>query len=884
MIWRVQLLGRLTVTRGSQVITRFESSRVAALLAHLVLFSNHPASREELIELLWPEEEPDRGRHRLRQAIYSLRRQLEPPGIPPNTVLNADRLTASLNPHTFSCDAVDFDRLVREKRFREAKAEYRGDLLPGFYDEWILTERYRLQAIFEQLPEDAPGSQESAKAAPSSRPPFVSLPGYLTEYFGREEEKRVLFGHLATHRLITISGMGGIGKTRLAIEVAREAAFNYERTAFVPLEECFSPVAILEHIPSALQLPPSQSSPMDQMVHSLAGCKVLLILDNFEQLAGPDGAAHIEDLLHRFPEMVCLVTSRRLLGVTGECEIPLAPLPSVLVDGAIEETARSPGVALFLNRAQAARPGFQITEKNRDDIVALCNALDGLPLALEIAASRIRAFTPTEMLRQLEDRFRLLARPSRGTHKDQRHRSILATLEWSWRLLAPAQQHFLAALSIFRGGWTAELAAEVCDVPDAEERLEALVMDSLVIGEVTRALTTRFRLLDMVRAFVRDRAENLTSDALIRRHQAAFLAMARRVRGGDQSALLAEGENLKAALEMAIEDGDVDTAFAFCIVVDESWLPLVGPDRTLKLLQNALSLPGGDRSLRVETLALASHLSLLTRNRALASTLASEALQIAGVDPSLRSLSLVANARAQMVQTREATNLVKSLLEEAIPLAEAAGAERTLGWAFRLLGVVATRQRDYSLADQYLQESLKRFDIAGDRKGAIYAWDNLAGLAVEQGDLTGALEFYGESRRRAEELNERVYAAKVLQNLATIYARQQRWEESLVTGQECIRRNQALGNAYILAYALWNITEPLTYLGRHDEAARLMGFIERFWVAQYDPLNEDEIGYCAMIRARVAAALGDSLASDLWIAGARMNLNEAVRTALQAPS
>ena len=133
--------------------------------------------------------------------------------------------------------------------------------------------------------------------------------------------------------------------------------------------------------------------------------------------------------------------------------------------------------------------------------MALCNALDGLPLALEIAASRIRAFTPKEMLSQLEDRFRLLARPSRGTQKDQRHRSILATLEWSWRLLTPAQQHFLSALSVFRGGWTAEMAAEVCDVPDAEERLEALAMDSLVIGEESTTLTTRFRLLDMVRAF-----------------------------------------------------------------------------------------------------------------------------------------------------------------------------------------------------------------------------------------------------------------------------------------------------------------------------------------------------------------------------------------------
>jgi predicted ATPase len=882
MIWRVKLLGGVSLSRGSQIITHFESSRVAALLAHLSLFSQHPRSREELIEILWPEEDPEVGRHRFRQALYSLRRQLEPPGIPPGSVLNSNRLTVSLNPETFSCDVVDFGRLVREKRFQEARELYVGELLTGFYDEWILTERDRLQETFEELPDGASIRELPAKELPRRVAPFVSLPGYLTEYFGREEERRQILAQLVSHRLVTITGMGGIGKTRIAIETAREAAPNWDRTAFVPLEECLEPGQILEYLPPALQLPPSQSSPMDQMVHALAGSKVLLVLDNLEQLAGTEGAAHIEEILNRFPGMSCLVTSRRLLGISGECEVPIAPLPTI-TEATLEETAGSPSVALFLNRAQAGRPGFRITENNRDDIVALCNALDGLPLALEIAASRIRAFTPTEMLGQLEDRFRLLARPSRGAQKDQRHRSIEATLEWSWRLLSPDQKQFLAALSVFRGGWTAELAAQVCVSPNAEERLEELAMDSLVISEVSRERTTRFRLLESVRVFVRGRLGEEQVTALTQRHQAAFLQMAIRWRGGDQSALLAEGENLKAALETAVETGNADTALSLCAAVGESWLPLVGPVRAMELLQKALALPLGDRRLRVEALSLASHLSLLTQNRTMACALASEALVIAEDDAYMRSLSLVASARAQMVQTREASRLVKVLLEEAVPLAKAVGAERTLGSAHRLLGVVATRLGEYDRAEQLLKSSLKYFESAGDRQGAIHSWDNLGGIAVEQDDLDRALMLYGEARRLAEEINEVIYSAKVLQNLATIYGRQKRWEEALDVGQECIRRNLALGNAYILAFALWNVTEPLTYLGRHGESAKLMAFIERFWVEQYDPLNDVERGYCEMIHAHVEDAIGGLQASEHKNAGVGMTLNEAIRLALQTP-
>jgi predicted ATPase len=205
----------------------------------------------------------------------------------------------------------------------------------------------------------------------------------------------------------------------------------------------------------------------------------LLILDNFEQLVEAGGGAIVETLLARLPSLTCLVTSRRVLGVVGEQEFPLSPLPLPGLSDSLAEIASNPGIALFVRRAQAVRPGFHLTEQNHTDVLALCRSLEGIPLALELAASRIRTLSPAEMQQQIQDRFDWLARSGPGADKEPRQRSLSATLEWSWRLLSPAHQRFLSALSVFRGGWNAEAAADVCAREDARDLLESLVMDSL---------------------------------------------------------------------------------------------------------------------------------------------------------------------------------------------------------------------------------------------------------------------------------------------------------------------------------------------------------------------------------------------------------------------
>src|SRR5205807_4061084 len=265
-VWQIQLLGGLRATHGNAVIAQFPSRPIAMLLARLALQPQRRHAREELIELLWPDVELDVGRNRLRQVRSTLRRLLEPPDVPPYSVLNADRQTIGLTADAVSCDVREFEQLLRQGAVAQALDCYRGDLLPGFLDEWIEDERARLSALYERALARGGGAVEKERAhqAPPRRdeasataaehgPQLSSLPSYVSVFFGRESDKRRGRDALARHRLITLAGLGGFGKTRLAVESAR-AASNFDTVAFVPLSECSDADLIADCIRSALRM------------------------------------------------------------------------------------------------------------------------------------------------------------------------------------------------------------------------------------------------------------------------------------------------------------------------------------------------------------------------------------------------------------------------------------------------------------------------------------------------------------------------------------------------------------------------------------------------------------------------------------------------------
>ena len=598
--WRIRLLGALRVEAGETTISRFATSRVAVLLARLAFYPQRAHSREELADLLWPEADLGAGRLNLRVAIASLRRQLEPPPISPGSILVADRSFIGLNPDAFRCDVVEFEAawakasraaspLSKRDALAGAAALYGGDLLPGFYDDWIAEERERLDALHEELcaqqgelaariptGQSSIMATESAveSAAPSPRllcpPRLLRLPIQFTRFFGREQDCTHISDllEMLDTRLVTLTGTGGVGKTRLALETAHQIT---ERTAsrfagpvcFIPLADLSDARLIPAAIADALALARADDvEPLDQVVAALSELRpTLLVLDNFEHLV-ERGAPLVLSLLTRLPSLTCLVTSRRRLLLPGEREYPVSPLsvPPLGLPDAPETPDQVTSVQLFVDRAQAARPDFQLTRGNAAAVAALCRNLEGIPLAIELVAARAMALSPAQMNERLAQRFEVPS--SRGGDEEDHYRSLWAALAWSYELLSPSLQRFFRGLSIFQGGCTVEAAQAVCTEPRALEFLTQLRERSLVMVDHDGG-APQFRLLETLREFAGEQLSEGERAGLRARHGDYFMAQAEASQadlcGPEQAHWLerleADNDNLRAALDAAHEDG-----------------------------------------------------------------------------------------------------------------------------------------------------------------------------------------------------------------------------------------------------------------------------------------------------------------------------------------
>jgi predicted ATPase/DNA-binding SARP family transcriptional activator len=397
--------------------------------------------------------------------------------------------------------------------------------------------RRDLSSAGERRPSEAAeaAAEEPAPTVPAPgavRPPPVlgRLPVQLTRFFGREEEIAWLTGLLSASkaRLVTVTGPDGSGKTRLAIAgVGRLEEFFGEAITFVPLADLTDAARISDAIADALALPRSpQVEVLDQVVAELSdqGRRAhhgpLLLLDNFEHLLAspplegsstPDGSLLVRRLLERVPTLCLLVTSRQRLGLGGEQELALLPLPTPRRVALLPQMEECASVQLFADRARSVRADFQLTEANATAVAELCDRLDGLPLALELAAARAAVLSPAQLLEQLERRFELLV--TRQRDLPSRHRTLLATVEGSYQALPLELQRFFKGLSVFRGGWTLAAAQAVCEERRALDFLTELRERSLVAVEArggggtpppsrgTGGEELRYRLLETLRQY-----------------------------------------------------------------------------------------------------------------------------------------------------------------------------------------------------------------------------------------------------------------------------------------------------------------------------------------------------------------------------------------------
>ena len=886
-VWQIQLLGGLRATRGNSVIAQFPSRPTAMLLARLALEPQRRHSREELIELLWPGVELDVGRNRLRQVLSTLRRLLEPPDVAPYSVLDADRQTVGLAENAISSDVREFEQFFRQGAISQALSSYRGDLLPGFLDEWVEDERIRLSALYERALartgsaenprayESAPARADGERAARSG-----NLRSYVSVFFGREEEKQRVLDALAQHRLVTLAGLGGFGKTRLAVESAR-AVERFDYVAFVPLSECTDAGLIADCIRSALRMEASQESALAQLCAFLSDADVLLVLDNFEQLVD-DGTGVVMDLLERLLGLRCLVTSRRALDVPGEHVLLIDPLPLPQASMDAAHAVATPSVALFVDRARSARADFALTEDNRAALIELCRALEGLPLAIELAASRIRSYSPAEMRAALSERFDLLTRQGQRGTRYGRHMSLQTAIEWSWNLLGEKEQAFFAALSVFRGGFTAAAVESICATSEARALLESLISASLLRAEADDAGVMRFSMLDTLREFAQERL-GAEARVLRERHRSYFLQQAREALAADLSVGEREVSNLKQALITAVEDGDPAFALDLGVALRPHWEAHgTLPDELCLLGEAAEKCTNADPSLH-SGLNLLAQLTLTAGDTERARDYAQRALHDAGKEPSRRAAALVTLARVNWERDQRDRAIVRSL-DEALALATTAGAADVEADALRVKGTVALKHgsddADYRAANALFERAETLY-----RRINRPRWAHRA-LLSRAGCLAG-LRRHKEARRLLDQCEQYFAGIDSVADLIAVAnmtgfleSAQERWQEAVAAGRHCVQLAWDRHAHLYLATALWNLPHPLVMLGEAGVAARLMAFAARFWEGGIGPLSASDRATVEQERKRTAKRLGSQRADALWAEGAALSLAQAVELAL----
>ncbi len=500
--WTVQLLGTLRILCGEQVVTRFRTRSADVVFAYLSLHLGQDVRREKLEEIGWPDSEQLKRKQNLRTALTSIRTTLG------HEVLDADRGVVRLNPDYFDVDAL---------RFRESKdiSLYKGRLLDGVTCERLLPFQYEFEDIYvraigelmDQLPlnEALKLGMEALRRDPScvglrAKVRDLDQIGYsarlraspflVSAFIGREREVSELSWLLERNRLITLTGMGGIGKTRLAAEIWSR---NMPDAWFISLAELRDARYIGETIGQGLRLPLSSvSKGLEQVIKTLRDESGLLVLDNFEHILSAKGA--VEEILLNCPQLRILATSRVGLDIPNEIEFQVGPMATAT--GAVKDLSES--AQFFQDRARATEPSFSITAANEQAVEELCTHLDGFPLSLEVAAAKSRIYSPEEMVRQLGDRFEFLTSSEGG--RKRRHSSLLDALDWSFDRLSEADQTLLCQLSVFEGGFTLDAAKNVCGATNSDARLEKL-LTSAWIQRTHSSGPTRFRILESIRDY-----------------------------------------------------------------------------------------------------------------------------------------------------------------------------------------------------------------------------------------------------------------------------------------------------------------------------------------------------------------------------------------------
>jgi predicted ATPase/DNA-binding SARP family transcriptional activator len=940
----VHLLGKFEV-KSQQKPINMASRPAQSLFAYLILHAGASHRREKLAGLLWPDSLEETARDNLRHALWRLRKAL--PSKPKMEYILTDDLAITFNTSVgYWLDASELEKLTETASADDLitmLSEYQGELLPGFYDEWVALERERLASVFEhhmarlmslledhqrwldildwgerwiklgQKPEPAYRALMTAHAAkgdmskvvatyercvnslkefgvgPSeqtkelyenlklgkeipktvsittkfgAKQPSSNIPVPLTSFIGREKELKEIVRILSSSRLLTLTGPGGVGKTRLAIQTAHDSIKKYKDGVYwVGLVGLSDGDLIPQEIAQSLNVREASDEPLIETLKTyLKSKEVLLVMDNCEHLIR-DSAQYTEQLLAACPRLKIFVTSIEALGLFNETiwQVPSLPLPEIQQES-LKELREFASIALFNDRARSAKSGFVLDERNAASVGQICRRLDGIPLAIELAAARIKLLSAAEIAARLDDRFSLLTSGSRTAIP--RHQTLRATIDWSYELLTEPEQILLQRLSVFAGGFALEAAEAVCSQgmkrSDVIDLLGRLVDKSLVIvEEVSKIRETRYRLLETIRQYALERLVGIGEAPAIRdQHLEFYLGLAEKsepyIFSSESAAWISrlgkELDNIRAAMDWSTISGKAVAALRIAGSLVYFWwthgfLASEWHDRT----QRALALPEG----RERTWARAKALN--------------------GIGSSYWADANPTDRRPQ--------------LEEALSIGNELGDRWNIATALRNLGALNNIRGNYSEARLFLEQALEVWrDMGAEGKlGYAISFAFLGDAELCCSQVEKARSLYNESVAglREPDVGDNNFLGYPLRRLGQLAWRDGNYEHAISLCKESLRLNYEVSDPRGVMCCVSGFAAIAVAQGKFERAAVLMAAVEtQLATIGIGMWYMDKMEYernLTLLRTQ----LDEKVFNKFWSKGKKMSFEEAITFALE---
>jgi non-specific serine/threonine protein kinase len=938
----IRLLGTFEIKDGNRLVTT--TSRPAqSLFAYLVLNAGSFYRREKLAGMLWPDSLEETARDNLRHALWRIRKAL-PPNPKMEYLLTDDVSIAFNRAAEYWLDVDGLEKLAENPTADELiniLSEYKGELLPGFYEEWVVLEREHLASLFEhhmarlmsllegerrwldildwaerwiklgQKPEPAYRALMSAHAAKGDMSKVAAtyercvkslkefdiepseltralyqklksgeenleiranvlpkvkrresqrtnLPVPITSFVGREKEVEEIINLLNKNRLVTLTGTGGMGKTRLAIQASHKLVGTFRDgvwwVEFIGLND---PSLVSQAVAKVIDIREVPNQPlMETLTENLESKQILVVMDNCEHLIS--ACAQLADqLLSECKNLKILVTSREVLDIFGETvwHAPSLSLPETQEAKEVKSLSKYESVRLFTERAEVLQPQFKLTEQNVQPVVQICRRLSGMPLAIELAAARIKMMTIDEISNRLNDRFSLLTSGNRTALP--RQQTLRATIDWSHDLLSEPERILFRRLSIFAGGFRLDGAEVVCGFKELRQNevldlLGRLVDKSLVDVEAGSVFNqTRYRLLETIRQYALEKLNEQDNSEVRNRHLEFYVRLAEEAE--DQLELVNQGiwldqleveiDNIRAAIDWAVANEQIKFALRLVGALRRFWVIRSHDVEGRERIKAILDHPAAKQSMSARLKTMNAYFFMLWPNGNL--------------------------------------NEAQSLIEEAIDLGAMLGDRRQHAYALLWAGVSATEQGDFARARLSLEQSHEKWGDYGRNADLAISLVFLGEIAMFEGDPKRAESFFEAAISPFREVKDYPFVGMVVRRLGQLALKKGQLQRAITLIRESLVYNWEVHDYRGLGACLAALAAVSIEQKHYGRAAELLGVVNAFFESTHIPLLPfDQYEYDRNLRW-LRTQLDESFFEREWSFGLAMPWEQAVDSALK---